>query len=73
MSRVTQALVATTRGKLEVKDIYLESLQDHEVLVEINAVGICHADISCLKGVLPVPFPIVLGHEGKRKDNMTSS
>jgi Zn-dependent alcohol dehydrogenase len=67
MSRLTQALVATTRGKLELQNIYLESLREDEVLVEIHAVGICHADISCLNGVLPVPFPIVLGHEGRRK------
>jgi aryl-alcohol dehydrogenase len=64
MSRLTQALVATIKGKLELTDIYLKSLHSHEVLVEIHAVGICHADISCRKGVLPVPFPIVLGFIG---------
>ena len=35
-----------------------------EVLVEIGAVGMCHADLAARGGGFPVPLPAVLGHEG---------
>jgi aryl-alcohol dehydrogenase len=30
----------------------------------MRAVGVCHTDISAAHGVIPVPLPVVLGHEG---------
>ena len=37
----------------------------NEVRVRIVASGICHTDLSCHYGRgVPVPLPIVLGHEG---------
>lgn len=35
-----------------------------QVLVAIRACGICHTDMVMRDGDLPVPFPVVLGHEG---------
>lgn len=35
-----------------------------EVLIEIVATGICHTDMVMRDGHLPVPRPVVLGHEG---------
>ena len=35
-----------------------------EVVVDIDAVGLCHTDWAIARGVFPVPFPVVLGHEG---------
>jgi S-(hydroxymethyl)glutathione dehydrogenase/alcohol dehydrogenase len=35
-----------------------------EVLVRIEASGICHSDVNVMEGVSPVPPPVVLGHEG---------
>jgi aryl-alcohol dehydrogenase len=37
---------------------------DDEVPVEVAASGICHADLICRDGWVPVPLPAVLGHEG---------
>ena len=37
-----------------------------EVLVEVQAVGLCHSDLfvaSCPEGVLPYELPLTLGHE----------
>ncbi|KAL2786100.1 chaperonin 10-like protein [Aspergillus keveii] len=64
MSRATPALVAPAIGQLKLDNIHLDTLRPDEVLVKIHAVGICHADISCMRGIIPVKFPIVLGHEG---------
>jgi aryl-alcohol dehydrogenase len=35
-----------------------------QVLVDVDAVGGCHADTSAHSGSFPVAWPIVLGHEG---------
>lgn len=35
-----------------------------QVLVDIDAVGVCHADLAARSGAFPVPLPAVLGHEG---------
>ena len=65
MAQTARALVATAvGGSLKLQDVLLDTLRPDETLVEIHAVGICHADLSCLNGKLPVRFPIVLGHEG---------
>jgi S-(hydroxymethyl)glutathione dehydrogenase/alcohol dehydrogenase len=35
-----------------------------DVVVRVGASGVCHSDLSVLNGTLPVPPPVVLGHEG---------
>ncbi len=62
----TTALVAPAMGKpLEFRDIELDELRPDEVLVQIHATGICHADLACIKGKIPVQFPNIFGHEGR--------
>lgn len=36
----------------------------HDVVVRVGASGVCHTDVAVLTGHLPVPLPVVLGHEG---------
>src|SRR5206468_2268785 len=35
-----------------------------DVIVEIGASGVCHSDLSIMRGYVPVPPGMVLGHEG---------
>ncbi|WP_340267770.1 NAD(P)-dependent alcohol dehydrogenase [Sphingobium mellinum] len=35
-----------------------------QVRVRIHACGICHTDMVMREGALPIPFPVILGHEG---------
>ncbi|MFC1972326.1 alcohol dehydrogenase catalytic domain-containing protein [Chloroflexota bacterium] len=49
---------------LKVEEVDLDGPEFGEALVKIVATGICHTDVSSAKGLLPVPTPIVLGHEG---------
>jgi len=49
----------------EIETVELDALRPDEVLVRIVATGICHTDLRCHSGGgVPVPKPIVLGHEG---------
>ncbi|MCB0988996.1 MAG: Zn-dependent alcohol dehydrogenase [Microthrixaceae bacterium] len=35
-----------------------------EVRIKVMASGVCHSDLSVQNGTIPLPTPIVLGHEG---------
>jgi NDMA-dependent alcohol dehydrogenase len=49
---------------LNIEKVTLDEPQANEVLVKIVATGICHSDLHFMKGEMPVPMPVVPGHEG---------
>ncbi len=49
---------------LKIEDVEIDDPQANEILVRQEAVGVCHTDLSFIKGEMPVPMPIVMGHEG---------
>jgi aryl-alcohol dehydrogenase len=51
-------------GEPELVEIELAPPRGEEILVDIEAVGVCHADVAANAGDFPVSFPVVLGHEG---------
>ncbi|KAK3495817.1 chaperonin 10-like protein [Neurospora crassa] len=67
-SRTTTALVIPElNGQFELQEVRLNDIQPDEVLVEIEAFGICHTDLSFAAGLLPCRPGAVLGHEGAGK------
>lgn len=49
---------------LELQDVPIPAIGDHDVLVKIKAAGICHSDAHYRAGKSPVyPLPMTLGHE----------
>ena len=61
---VKAALLSTFNEPTEVVDLEIESPHAGEVRVQIAASGVCHSDLSVKNGTIPLPTPIVLGHEG---------
>ena len=59
-----KAVVAQELNKFSVEEVTLEGPKAGEVLVKMAATGICHSDLSVINGTLPLPLPMVLGHEG---------
>lgn len=47
-----------------LETLMIEDPRPGEALVEIKAVGVCHTDMVMRDGHLPIPQPVVLGHEG---------
>ncbi|KAL5585714.1 hypothetical protein FOVSG1_013406 [Fusarium oxysporum f. sp. vasinfectum] len=59
------AFVVPSKGApFQQVTVKLNELQPSEVLVELKATGICHTDLAVQQGRIPVPFPVILGHEG---------
>lgn len=64
-SRATVAAVVETQGApFTLQHLQLGPPRADEVVVELEACGMCHADLAAQAGGLPFPFPGVLGHEG---------
>ena len=65
MSRTITALtVAGAGAAFELSEVELDEPGDGEVLVRVEAVGMCHADLAVRAGEFPFPLPGVVGHEG---------
>jgi aryl-alcohol dehydrogenase len=62
--RITAAVVESKGAPFALQELELAELRDDEVLVKIEASGICHTDLICRDQWYPVPLPAVLGHEG---------
>jgi aryl-alcohol dehydrogenase len=64
MTMTTAAVLREPGAPLSIEEIELDALQADEVLVRMRGVGICHTDVAAQQGVIPLPLPTVLGHEG---------
>ena len=55
-------------GAMEVRELPIPEPGPGEVLVKMKAAGICFSDVMILtnkyKGRVPVPIPMIMGHEG---------
>ncbi len=64
-SRVTTAaVVAGPSAAFCLQELALAPPRPDEVVVALEACGMCHADIAAQAGHVPFPLPGVLGHEG---------
>jgi len=49
---------------LSVEELNMDEPRQHEIVVRMMAVGICHTDINARNHRLPVQHPMIFGHEG---------
>lgn len=61
---VKAAVLYETNSDLEIVDLFLGDPRDKEVLISMDSAGLCASDLHVMKGEIPYPTPIVLGHEG---------
>lgn len=61
----TQAAIFTDPAKpLEVVEVQLDPLGEEDVMVRMEAVGVCGSDLHVIRGEWTRPTPMILGHEG---------
>jgi aryl-alcohol dehydrogenase len=61
---IQAAVVRAPNSPFSIEPVRLDAPRDDEVLVRLVATGICHTDVAIVEQVLPLPMPLVLGHEG---------
>jgi S-(hydroxymethyl)glutathione dehydrogenase / alcohol dehydrogenase len=47
-----------------IEDVELDDPRSYDVLVSVKAAGLCHSDDHAHTGDLPLPLPLIGGHEG---------
>ena len=59
------AILPSLNSKWEIQEIQTPKPSTNQVLIKINASGLCYTDIHFTKGDLPLPhkLPFTLGHE----------
>ncbi len=58
------AILYEPNTPLKIEDVEIDDPQANEIMIKLEAVGVCHTDLSFMKGEMPIPVPIVVGHEG---------
>jgi S-(hydroxymethyl)glutathione dehydrogenase / alcohol dehydrogenase len=58
------AVLRNLRQPVSIQDAWLEDLRGDDVLVRIEASGVCHTDLEVIDGSAGAALPTVLGHEG---------
>ncbi len=63
--KTMKALVKTGKGVglIEVREVPVPEIGDHEVLIEVKAAGICGTDLHIYHDEFPYWPPVILGHE----------
>lgn len=60
-TKATAAVIRDLHGQFSFETVELDDLRSDEILVRIEASGVCHTDVKAQERV---PLPAVLGHEG---------
>ncbi|MDO5031890.1 S-(hydroxymethyl)mycothiol dehydrogenase [Corynebacterium sp.] len=63
-SQVVQGVIARAKGApVETVNIVVPAPGEHDVVVKIQACGVCHTDLAYRDGDIEDAFPFLLGHE----------
>lgn len=61
--KIAAAVLYEYHSSLVVEEVDLADPGPGEVLVKVNATGVCHSDLHIIDGEWARPLPMVLGHE----------
>lgn len=61
--RARGAIVESARGPVHLRDIEVPVPVGSEVLIAVDACGLCHSDLHYIDGTSGTDFPYILGHE----------
>jgi S-(hydroxymethyl)glutathione dehydrogenase/alcohol dehydrogenase len=64
MAKTGKAVLVREHGTVVVEEVTVDSPGPGEVMVKIKACGVCASDAAAVSGKMPLPPPLVLGHEG---------
>ena len=59
-----KAAVSREVGSLGIEEVELDPPKESEILIRMQAAGVCHSDLHTYRGELRATPPLVLGHEG---------
>lgn len=64
MTTIRAAVCREGASAFSIETATLEAPRENEILVRMVGAGVCHTDMAVRDRQIPVPLPLVLGHEG---------
>ncbi|ASY46284.1 MAG: NAD(P)-dependent alcohol dehydrogenase [Sphingobium sp.] len=61
---IDAAVVEGAGNPFRFEKLAMDAPGPGQIRVRLHACGICHTDMVMRDGALPIPFPVILGHEG---------
>lgn len=61
---IKAAIIREKSGPFSIESVSLSDPRPDEILVRVVGSGICHTDLVVRDQYVPIPLPVVLGHEG---------
>ena len=61
---IDAAVVEGAGSPFRFEKLAMDAPGPRQIRVRLHACGICHTDMVMRDGALPIPFPVILGHEG---------
>lgn len=58
-----KAIVLESKNRFKLVKVPIPEIEENEVLIKIESCGLCGTDIEIYDGVIPVEFPLIIGHE----------
>lgn len=62
--KINAIVASDTKKTFSIEEIEIDAPRDDEILVKIEAVGLCHTDVIARDGLYQLGRDAVLGHEG---------
>src|SRR5438132_14315308 len=59
-----RGVVLSEVGRFDLEEIEVDAPGESEVLVRLEASGVCHSDLHVVETGWAHPLPVLLGHEG---------
>src|SRR5690625_2882007 len=64
MPQTVKGVIARSKGaEVELVDVVVPDPGPHDVIVRIQACGVCHTDLAYRDGGINDDYPFLLGHE----------
>ncbi len=64
MAKKSKAVICRQWNQpVSVEEVEIASPKHDEVMIKVAACGVCHSDLSATNGTIPMPPPLLLGHE----------
>ena len=61
---IRAAIVEALDRPMVIRPLTIDAPRAGELLIRLVATGVCHTDATMWQQGVPVPQPVVLGHEG---------
>jgi len=58
-----KAIVLESKNRFKLVEVPLPEIEENEVSIKIDSCGLCGTDVEIYDGVIPVEFPVIIGHE----------